>query len=241
MGMGVAMLQRHDLHGDGSRVEQDLLKAQGAVPRRNWPCGGLKTWVRSPLVDRTYRLLGGRLEKGGCNAAPSDAGSALLPILAEIPNPDLRTRLSAILQSRNGGTHMANTTFARLGTLLAASFLAAVLSALSGCAALHAQRAAGTEELLTAAGFQKRPADSADQARNLASMPPFKLVVRGMGGDVAYTYADPVNCRCLYIGGPKEYVKYQRLATERDIEESDLWAEDDRMDWGLWGGGGWLR
>ena len=50
-----------------------------------------------------------------------------------------------------------------------------------------------------------------------------------------------MNCRCLYNGGPKEYVKYQRLATERDIEESDLWAEDDRMDWGLWGGGGWLR
>ena len=95
--------------------------------------------------------------------------------------------------------------------------------------------------LLAAAGFQKRPADSADQARSLASMPPFKLVVRGMGGDVAYTYADPVDCRCLYTGGPNEYVKYQRLATERDIAEGALWPEDDGMDWGLWGGGWWLR
>jgi hypothetical protein len=135
---------------------------------------------------------------------------------------------------------MMNTTFARFGTLLAASFLAAVLPILSGCAGLRAQGADSTEELLAAAGFQKQQAESLDQARNLASMPPFKLVVRGMGGDVAYTYADPVNCRCLYIGGPREYVKYQRLATERDIAEGDLWVEDDGMDWGLWGGG-WLR
>ena len=83
----------------------------------------------------------------------------------------------------------------------AASFLAAVLLALSGCAALHAQGAASTEDLLAAAGFQKRQADSADQVRNLASMPPSRLVARGMGRDVAYTYADPVNCHCLYIGG----------------------------------------
>ena len=70
-------------------------------------------------------------------------------------------------------------------------------------------------------------------------MPPSRLVVRGMGRDVAYTYADPVNC--LYIGGPREYVKYQRLAMERDMAEGDLWAENDGMDWGLWGGSSWLR
>ena len=136
---------------------------------------------------------------------------------------------------------MMNTTFARFGTLLTASFLAVVLAALSGCAGLRAHGAASTEELLAAAGFQKRQADSADQARNLASMPPFRLVVRGMGRDVAYTYADPVDCRCLYIGGPTEYVRYQHLATERDMAEGELWVQDDGMDWALWGGGSWLR
>jgi hypothetical protein len=138
-------------------------------------------------------------------------------------------------------SQIMTTTFARFGAVIAASCFAAVLPALSGCAALHAQGAATTEELLAEAGFQKRQADSADQARNLTSMPPFKLVVRGMGRDVAYTYADPVNCRCLYIGGPAEYVKYQRLATERDMAEGELWAENDGMDWGLWGGGSWSR
>ena len=136
---------------------------------------------------------------------------------------------------------MMNTTFARFGTVMAASFFVAVLPALSGCGAALTQGAASTEELLAAAGFQKRQADSADQARNLASMPPFKLVVRGMGRDVVYTYADPVNCRCLYIGGPTEYVKYQRLATERDMAEGELWAGNDGMDWALWGGGWGLR
>jgi hypothetical protein len=82
-------------------------------------------------------------------------------------------------------------------------------------------------------------ADSPEQARSLASMPPFKIVARGVGRDVAYTYADPANCRCLYVGGPRQFVEYQRLATERDVAEGELWAESDGMDWALWGG--WLR
>jgi len=36
-------------------------------------------------------------------------------------------------------------------------------------------------------------------------------------------------------------VEYQHLATDRQIEEGDLWVENDGMDWGLWGGGWWLR
>jgi hypothetical protein len=130
---------------------------------------------------------------------------------------------------------MANT---RSRVVLAASIFAA---SLSGCATLRAQDSASTEELLAKSGFQKRHADSPDQARNLASMPPFKLVVHGMGRDVAYTYADPVSCRCLFVGGPKEYVEYQRLVTQREVPEGELWAGDDGMDWGLWGGGRWLR
>jgi len=115
------------------------------------------------------------------------------------------------LQSKNGKTYMTNAIFARYGIYFAA------------------------------AGFQMRRADTPELVRNLESMPPFKLVARGRGGDVVYTYADPVSCRCLYVSRPKEFVEYQRLATERQVEEGQLWAESDGMDWGLWGGGWWLR
>jgi hypothetical protein len=128
---------------------------------------------------------------------------------------------------------------ARLGVIVVVGFLVTVLGAVSGCAALRPQDAVGTEQLLAKAGFQKRNADSPEQARSLASMPLFKIVARGVGRDVAYTYADPVNCRCLYVGGPRQFVEYQRLATERDVAEGELWAESDGMDWALWGG--WLR
>ena len=127
----------------------------------------------------------------------------------------------------------------RFGVVVAACLIASSLVELSGCATLRGQDALSTEQLLVKAGFQKLNADSPEQARNLASMPPFKIVARGVGHDAAYTYADPVNCRCLYIGGPQQYVKYQRLATERAVTEGELWAENDGMDWGLWGG--WVR
>ena len=129
----------------------------------------------------------------------------------------------------------------RFRMVLAVGLFAASSPALSGCATLRGQGAVSTESLLAEAGFQKRHADSPERARNLASMPPFRVVARGMGGDVAYTYADPVDCHCLYIGGPRDYVEYQRLATDRQIEEGDLWVENDGMDWGLWGGGWWRR
>ncbi len=125
--------------------------------------------------------------------------------------------------------------------LYAAALFAVAALALSGCAAMREQEAAGTKELLATAGFQMRRADSPDHVRALASMRPFRLVERSRDGNVAYTFADPENCRCLYVGGPKEYSEFRRLATERQVAEGRRWAEDDAMDWGLLGGGWWGR
>ena len=108
---------------------------------------------------------------------------------------------------------------------------------MSGCATLRGQDAVSTEELLVKAGFQRRNAETPEQAQNLASMPPFRIVAHGVGGDAAYTYADPVNCHCLYVGGPRQYVEYQRPATEREVDEGELWADTDGMDWGIGGDG----
>jgi len=95
------------------------------------------------------------------------------------------------------------------------------------CATIRGLLARDTEELLTAAGFKKKLVDPAD-TKPLDATPPYRLVSRTKDGTVQYIYADPDNCRCVYLGGSKEYAEYRRLVTERRAAE-DVW---DRNSWG---------
>jgi len=70
---------------------------------------------------------------------------------------------------------------------------------LTGCATIRGLQARDTEELLTAAGFKKQLVDAAD-TKPLDAGPPYRLVSRTKDGTVQYTYADPDNCRCVYLG-----------------------------------------
>jgi hypothetical protein len=45
----------------------------------------------------------------------------------------------------------------------------------------------------------------------LEATAPYRLVSRTRDGTVEYVYADPANCRCVYVGGPGEYAEYERL------------------------------
>ena len=110
--------------------------------------------------------------------------------------------------------------------------IAAALLALSGCATIRRQEAADREQLLAAAGFQRRPASSPEQHQDLTTMPRYKIVERSKSGDVVYTYADPENCHCLYVGGPKGFSQYQRLLVEREVTR-DL--GEASLNWGAWG------
>lgn len=44
-------------------------------------------------------------------------------------------------------------------------------------------------------------------------MPPHRIVSGTKDGNAVYTYADPDHCRCVYVGGDKEYSEYGRLIT----------------------------
>ncbi len=113
---------------------------------------------------------------------------------------------------------------------------AATLLALSGCATLRRQQAAGTEELLVAAGFQQRAASLPEQRQELTTMPPYKLVARNKSGQAVYTFADPEHCRCLYVGGPKEFAEYQRLLRDREVDQE---MSDASLNWEAWGPWWW--
>src|SRR3954468_21934239 len=98
------------------------------------------------------------------------------------------------------------------------------LLALSACAALHRQEASDSEALLKQAGFQGRPADTPERQQDLAQLPSRQIVERDQEGVAVYTFADPDNCRCVYVGGEKEYAELQRLRQARVAEHEALVA-----------------
>ena len=56
-----------------------------------------------------------------------------------------------------------------------------------------------------------RPADTPERQEDLRSVPPHRIVTRTKDGNVVYTYADPDNCHCVFVGGDKDYSEYERL------------------------------
>ena len=111
---------------------------------------------------------------------------------------------------------------------------------LTGCATIRSSEARSTEQLLAAAGFVMRPADTAERQQRLAARPPYRLESHAKDGKAVYTYADPGTCKCLYVGGSKEYSEYQRLKLERQIAADEAWgAHAADMDWDLWGPAWW--
>src|SRR5213594_3991764 len=103
------------------------------------------------------------------------------------------------------------------GTRMVLSIGLAVAVLLPGCATIRSSEARSTEQLLAAAGFVMRPADTAERQQRLAARPPYRLESHTKDGMVVYTYADPDGCKCLYVGGPKEYSEYQHLRLQRQI------------------------
>jgi hypothetical protein len=114
---------------------------------------------------------------------------------------------------------------------------------LTGCAAMRRQEARDRGDLLVAAGFTPKPADTPDRAERLHEMPPLTMVSPSKDGDLVYRYADPYSCDCLYVGDQQAYGKYKRLTVEQRIADERLEAAEDEesaaMDWGLWGPWGW--
>jgi hypothetical protein len=95
---------------------------------------------------------------------------------------------------------------------------------LAGCAAIQRSEAKNTEQLLAAAGFEAKPADRPEKLADLRAMPPHMPVSQAKDGNVAYSYADPDYCQCMYAGGSDAYSTYQRLAAGKKIDQEQLKA-----------------
>jgi hypothetical protein len=118
------------------------------------------------------------------------------------------------------------------------AFAAALATLLAACStpdstATIAQR----ENLMSAAGFTLRPADTPARVAALKQLPAHRFVQQQREGRTIWLYADPTLCNCLYLGGPDAYRFYRQLAAQRSLANAG--AEDGAMssayDWAPWG------
>ena len=110
---------------------------------------------------------------------------------------------------------------------------------LAAACATPQQRAEDRENLLSAAGFTARPANTPARIASLRSLPPNKVVQQTRGSTISYVYADPLVCACLYVGDQAAYGRYRQEVFQRRLaNEQEMTAQMNQMDWdyGPWGG-----
>ena len=121
--------------------------------------------------------------------------------------------------------------------------LVALGLSVTGCAAIRAHQTVETEQVLAAAGFQVKPADTPEKLAHLQLLTPRKVVRYTRDGQPQYVYADPETCKCLYVGDEQGYQKYQELSLKKQIADEQMSAAqtnwDASMNWGAWGPWGW--
>ena len=101
---------------------------------------------------------------------------------------------------------------------------------LGGCALALSD----TESLLSQAGFRQLPADTPKRVEHLQTLAPHRLIKRTTDGKSYYVFADPSNCKCLYVGNDAAYAKYKTLVRQ---QQDALYLEEQRQDEGFEGVG----
>ncbi|MDJ1158484.1 hypothetical protein QNA08_09580 [Chelatococcus sp. SYSU_G07232] len=120
----------------------------------------------------------------------------------------------------------------KLVPLLAAVTAASVLA---GCVSTVENR----ENMLAAAGFKVKVADTPDKVAALTALPPHKFAQRSQDGRITYLYADPTICKCLYYGDETAYQTYQQMAFQQRLADqrqmTAMMLRDASWNYGVWG------
>jgi hypothetical protein len=115
----------------------------------------------------------------------------------------------------------------------------ALCTALAGCAAIERHEAGQTEQLLAAAGFQMRPADTPAKLADVERQRQHKVVRHERDGEATYVYADAADCKCLYTGDQASYDQFQKLQVQENVASQEMMAaemnQQAAMDWETWG------
>jgi hypothetical protein len=106
-----------------------------------------------------------------------------------------------------------------------------------GCASTKSR-----EDMLSAAGFQRVPANTPERQAHLTSLPADTITPVVRNGTTYYTFPDPKQ-NVLYVGQEPQYQKYQNLRLQQQMAQEQLSAAELNDQawgvWGPWGGPGW--
>jgi hypothetical protein len=117
--------------------------------------------------------------------------------------------------------------------------IAAACAMLSvGCATTQTSTQ-NRESMLAASGFKTITPKTAVQQQKLQKLPPGKVTMIQKAGKAYYIFPDPAH-NLAYVGGPKQYQRYQQLRTDNklakeSLETADMY-QDAEMQWSVWGG-----
>ena len=121
--------------------------------------------------------------------------------------------------------------------LIAPLAVTALLLAVAGCVSQQ-QQVSQKEDLLAAAGFQIRIADTPQRLAAMKRLPPNRFVTSVVNGQPVYKYADPLVCRCVYFGTQQNWDVYrQEIFAKQLADEAQMTAilNQESWDWGPWG------
>ena len=114
---------------------------------------------------------------------------------------------------------------------------------LAGCATIRESETTDTEQVLAAAGFYMKLADTPEKLARLRTLTPRQLVPHERDGKVYFVYADPDVCKCLFAGTQQNYQEYQRLGLQKRLADEQLMAAQTNlyapMNWEAWGAWPW--
>jgi hypothetical protein len=117
----------------------------------------------------------------------------------------------------------------------------ACVATLAACATPQSM-APNTEQMLAAAGFLEKPADTPARQAKLAALPPYQILSQRVtvGGQdtVGYVYADPTHCHCVFVGNPQTYQRFQQYAFQQRMSQDQIAAQEMAANYG-WGWGDW--
>ena len=107
--------------------------------------------------------------------------------------------------------------------------VAAFSAALLACGSIKSpaqptpeQQAEEVEPMLSAAGFRMLPADTPQRQQQLASLVPLTVdYYVGKTGTLHYYMADPVFCKCMYIGTEENYQQYEKLKLNQQFQAKE--------------------
>jgi hypothetical protein len=94
-----------------------------------------------------------------------------------------------------------------------ARFFAVVVFGLFGDPAAAANQRT-IDMLLSQAGFVMKPANSPAHVKQMMAMPPRRFIARtSPAGKRYFLYADPSDCKCVFVGDETARLNYQSIAS----------------------------